>query len=273
MPDDEVDDYKSASDFTFEDRWHFVVWKNLLVRKWAGFFLRNSRSSFWYRRYDLERLLSRRIDCDSKIGIVHRWFRLLTREYPVMEYFSVSVPDDGSRFFWGWLGFLSFTQRNYVESIGSVPRSTVVNPLWWDLFFQAVDTTHRVQPPSFTYSRGTATPFPGRLHRIIPDLAIPSQAAFPTWRLPPVLIPPALPHHWQKICRTSYSQGWCNTGFKHIKNDFGAGFLARFPVFGRAFIVVYLLGLGRLVGLNLAPWFLTVVLFPAFLRWNCWRSQ
>jgi len=40
------------------------------------------------------------------------------------------VADDGTRSFRGWLGFFSSTQCAYIASIGSVPCSTVVYPLW-----------------------------------------------------------------------------------------------------------------------------------------------
>jgi len=48
------------------------------------------------------------------------------------------VADDGSRSFRVWLGFFSLAPCDYIENIGSVPWSTVVNPLW-DKIIEAVD--------------------------------------------------------------------------------------------------------------------------------------
>ena len=40
------------------------------------------------------------------------------------------IAEDGTRSFRGWLGFFSSTQCVSIASIGSVPWSTVVYPLW-----------------------------------------------------------------------------------------------------------------------------------------------
>jgi len=61
----------------------------------------------------------------------------------LMEYFNLlnifrRTADDGSCSFRVWLGFFSLAPCNYIENIGSVPWSTVVNPLW-DKIIEAVD--------------------------------------------------------------------------------------------------------------------------------------
>ena len=49
------------------------------------------------------------------------------------------IAEDGTRSFRGWLGFFSSTQCASIASIGSVPWSTVVSPLW-DKIIAAVAT-------------------------------------------------------------------------------------------------------------------------------------
>ena len=91
------------------------------------------------------------------------------------------VADDGSRSFQGWLGYFPSTECANIASIGEVPWSTVVYPLW-DKIIDAVNMawttaqlhTWEAQHQSFLGSQPdhpcTADP--------------PSQSALRTWRLP-----------------------------------------------------------------------------------------